>query len=188
MMIRKILAVIWLGLFLAGCAAVAPLPPTSTAPPALPTPTVTPTEYRGLCAYVWSEQRMPELSDQVNRVLRRAALEQVEAIVTGYGETCVDSGANRIVSFTPQEINYSLILRVEDVSDARALGDWLTQIILALADFQSTQVREGKPGRVEVEFQDASRAVVASFPLIHAQELVNQGVKGEGLFDQLAQP
>jgi hypothetical protein len=142
-----------------------------------------------LCANVWSDQELPETSTQLNRFFRKASLDQVEANVWAYGETCVDSGTNTVISFTPQEMNYSINLRVEDVANTRALGDWLTQIVLVLGDFQSSQVpTEGaRPGRVEVLFEDASRSAAASFPLVLGQDLVNQGVKGQDLYNQLSQ-
>ena len=186
----KILFLLILALsgFLIGCAAF-PTPAAAPTPaPLSPTPTVTPTAYRGLCAYVWVEQQLPEISAQLNQFFRRADLGQVDASVAAYGETCVDSGANVVVRFTPQEVSYSLTLQVEDVTDTRALGDWLTRMIVVLGDFQSTgaAMAESKAGRVEVLFQDASRLEIIAFPLLHGQELVNQGVKGAGLFEQLS--
>ena len=185
---RGVLALL-LGFLLAGCGTAAPLPPMPTLDEVLPTPVITPTEYRGLCANVWSEEQLPEVSTRLNQFLRKAALERADASVSAYGETCVDSGTNVVVRFTPKEVNYSLTVQVDNISDTRALGDWLKQIVLALEDFQAIEASMvgSKAGRVEVVFQDASRATEISFPLVHGQELVNQGVKGASLFEQLSQ-
>jgi hypothetical protein len=172
-------------LVLASCSA--SFTPDLETPVVLLTPTITPTPYQGLCAYVWTEQQLPELSERLNQALVKATLDQVDAAISAYGETCVDSGTNVVVKFTPEELNYTLTARVEDTTDARTLGEWLVQIVLSVSDFHSGQAPASKAGRVEIEFQDASRAVVASFPLLFAQELVDQGVRGSALFEQLSQ-
>jgi hypothetical protein len=172
-------------LVLASCSAA--FTPDLETPVVFLTSTITPTPYQGLCAYVWTEQQLPELSERLNLALRKVISEQVDAAISAYGETCVDSGTNVVVKFTPEELNYTITARVEDTVDARTLGEWLVQIVLAVGDFHSVQAPASKAGRVEVEFQDGSRAVVASFPLLYAQELVDQGVRGSALFEQLSQ-
>lgn len=170
------------GLALAGCvqATAAPTPFVT------PEPTATDTPYRGLCAYVWADQVLAQAGDHLNQALQRSGMGEAEGSVSSYGETCVDSGTNVVVSFTPEETSYSLVVRVDNASDGRVLGDWLGRLIPFIEEFHTNEGLGGRIGRMDVQFQDISRSVVVSFPLVHGRELIDSGVRGSALFDQLS--
>lgn len=185
-----VLAVWLLVLVLAACAggSVQPEPGPSAVLPTetdVPLSTSTPTEYRGLCAYVWSDQHLPQASLHLLRTLQSSGLDQVEVSVSAYGETCVDSGTNVVVSFTPQTTNYTLVVLVANAADLQALGDLLARIIPVVEEFHTAENLGGRLGLLEVQFQDGATVALFSFPVERGIELVRQGLSGSTLLDRL---
>ena len=188
--VGSVLAVWLLALALTACGGAneqtEPGPLANTPPPTeTPLPTPTQTVYRGLCAYVWSDQHLPLASLHLLQTLQAAGLDRVEVSVAAYGETCVDSGTNEVVSFTPQTTNYTLVVLVADAAERQVMGDLLAQMIPIIEEFHTTENLGGHLGLLEVQFQDGAAAAIFSFPLEQGIELVKQGLSGGTLLNRL---
>lgn len=186
----SVLAMWLLALMLSACggtnAQTEPVPLTDTPPPSeTPLPTPTQTVYRGLCAYVWSDQHLPQASLRLLQALQAAGLDRVEVSVSAYGETCVDSGTNEVVSFAPQTTNYTLVVLVTDTAERQVMGDMLAQMITIIEEFHTTENLGGHLGQFEVQFQDGAAVAIFSFPLEQGIDLVKQGLRGGTLLNRL---
>lgn len=189
---RELLALIVLSLLLAGCigqpgllaasATVSPAPATLIPSPVV---TVTPTAYKGLCAYVWANQPLVEESIALGQAVRAAGFTQVESRAAAYGENCVDMGSNAIVQFIPRQTDFFFDIAVSDATNAQAMGEWVLPLFDILKEFPPGVVPGVNPGGVEMFFQDGARTAVISFSLSRGRELISQGLRGSALYEAL---
>lgn len=162
----------------------APLPsvPGGSQPPenvATPTPSPFP------CAYAWAEQSLPDLTAEVQKALDAAGLNRVEALAVAYGENCVDTLNNQVVSFSVMETDFYFTAVVEDVSNREALGNLAYQLLLVVERFPPGNAPGPNPGLFTVLFQDEKQNVQVRVKLVDAQAAKTRGLRGSALLDAL---
>lgn len=183
-------------LLIAGCAQVRELAQVSSQGTLLATPpeqafipsqeiTATPTPYGGYCSSVWASQPLPEVTAQLGQVFLQAGWAGVEAQATAYGETCVDLKTNALIKFSPYQTDFYINVAVHNAEDNQELSDWVMDILDILDDFQPGVVPGKNPGKVEIEFTDGERGVLLSFTQEEGRKLVEQGLRGTALIEEL---
>ena len=174
-----------LALAASACLSVAPgaIGPTGPATPVLPAefvPTVVPSTptFEG-CAYVWASQQLPELSRLLN-----ASLQQTSADVTGlayaYGENCVYADGHE--TFSAMETDYRIGVKVKDVHDEAALGDWIAKVMLIVDALPAAETRGPQPGRVDFDFKQPDPAELFVSVPIEKYHREAKELKGVELF------
>src|SRR5574341_226341 len=111
------------------------------------TPEDTPT-YEG-CYYVWASQDLPELSKKV-----LDALQAMDKNVTGsayaYGENCVYADGH--ATFGAMETDFSIKVKVKDLKDEKALGDWIARVMKIILQLPRQELPGPQRGRVDFTF------------------------------------
>src|SRR5512135_2046919 len=108
-------------------ATITPPVPTEFVPTAIP---ITPT-FAG-CAYVWGSQDMPELSSLLNAKLRNlgknsTGLAYASGLAYAYGENCVYADGHQ--TFSAQETDFRIGVRVTTVRDEGTMGEWMYKVM-----------------------------------------------------------
>ena len=179
------------GLLLANCSGqptLSAVPETQTATVVVtpsPQPSVTPTEYDGLCTYVWANQALTEETVALGQAVRAAGFIEVESQATAYGENCVDMGSNAVISFIPQQTDFFFDVAVTDIKDTQVMGQWVVALFEILKKFQPGAVPGKNPGRVEFVFQDGQRSTAIDLSQARGRELIGQGLRGGALFEAI---
>jgi len=148
------LAGLWI---LAGCGAGNLATATSTlATAASATPTASPTRSATPepCSFVWAEQSLPDLSAQVDSVLKGLQAD-AEGRALAYGESCVPAGGGQS-TFGAMETDFYVGVHVRNVTNAAELGGWIRKVMTALSPFSPGVVPGPEEGFVEFLFQAPS--------------------------------
>lgn len=183
-------------LFIAGCAQIRELAQVSSLETMLETPpgqpgiptqeiTVTPTPYDGYCSSVWASQPLPEVTTRLGQVFREVGWAEVEVQASAYGETCVDLKTNALISFSPYQTDFYINVAVRSAEDTQVMSEWVIDILDILEDFQPGAVPGENPGKLEIEFTDGERGVLLAFSQQEGRELVEQGLRGTALIEEL---
>lgn len=159
-----------------------PAAPTSLPPETLteyvPTPLPVSPTYEG-CSYVWGSQDMPELSRKLN-----ASLQDISADVTGlayaYGEDCVYADGHS--TFSAMETDFRVGVKVKNVRDEDALGNWIYKVMQVILDLPPDQLQGPHSGRVDFDFKQPDPAeIFVTVPIdMYRQQAGN--LRGAALF------
>ncbi|GAP05834.1 hypothetical protein ATHL_00675 [Anaerolinea thermolimosa] len=145
--------------------------------------TLTPTSLP--CAYAWAEQSLPDLTAEVQRALDVAGLNRVEALAVAYGENCVDTLNNQVVSFSVMETDFYFTVVVEDTGNREALGNLIYQLLLITEQFPPGKAPGPNPGLLTVLFQDEKQNVQVRAKLVDALAAKTRGLRGSALLEAL---
>ena len=179
---------------LPGCAAVSRALQTPT-PPATPVATLalntiapvvtdTPSD-PAACAYVLVSKDAPDAAAMLNQAYRSANFTNIDVRAAAYGENCIDTNTNRVVSFSAMQTDVYLTVPVQDIHDEQALGDWATRLVPVIALVPADQLPGPNPGNISVQFTNNSGTATLWFPRKTAQDLIQKGVHGSALYEAL---
>jgi hypothetical protein len=164
------------------------LSPTAanTIEPGTPAPTNTPeTPTPFPCAYVNAEQQLPEETARLQDAVNKIGLGKVEALAVAYGENCVDTLNNTVVSFQAIETDFYFTSVVDDRDDRNALGVLTARLLTILKDFPPGEVPGPNLGYLTVIFQDGEGQDQLRVRLEAAQRAVQNGLTGSVLMEAL---
>jgi len=179
-------ALIAVALTALACASVAPIPPTQPPRPGTPpvpsefVPTaipITPT-YEG-CAYMWGSQQLPELSAKLNATLQAKSMD-VTGLAYAYGENCVYGDGHQ--TFGAMETDFRVGVKVKNVHDEAALGDWIFNVMHIILDLPPEDIEGPQPGRVDFDFKQPDPAELFVTVPIDKYRREATGLKGAELF------
>ena len=160
--------------------------PANTPRPDIPGPTNTPeTPTPFPCAYVNAEQQLPEETAQLQDAINKSGLSKVEALAVAYGENCVDTLNNSIVSFQPIETDFYFTTVVDDRDDRNFLGVLTARLLNIVKDFPPGEVPGPNYGYLTVIFQDGEGQDQLRVRLEAAQRAVENGLTGSVLMEAL---
>ncbi|MBI2757313.1 MAG: hypothetical protein HYX49_01390 [Chloroflexi bacterium] len=111
------------------------------------TPEVTPI-YEG-CYFAWASQDLPELSKKFNDALQ-AINENATGRAYAYGENCVYTDGR--ATFGAMETDFSVEVRVADIKNEKALGEWMYKILQVIENLPPEEIQGGQPGMVQFKF------------------------------------
>jgi hypothetical protein len=162
-----------------------PVIPTVT-PDTGPTETaVVVTDTPAPCAYAWSNSELPEETARLMDALKQAGLGGVLATVSAYGENCVDTANNTVISFAALESDFYFTLKVTDATDQVEMGNWADKILAVADQFPPGKVPGPSLGKAGFTFQDGKNSTNLSFSLEAAQKARKQGLRGMDLYKAL---
>ena len=185
---RAIRAHVLLTLILCACTINAPTPqppPVSTTgtAPASPTPTI-PTGEQS-CGYQWAQQDLPELSTSLQASIQELPPE-AQANAFAFGENCILPDGS-IARFLPMETDFNIILTVTDVTDERALGEWIVKVMQVIENIPADQIVGPRPGRVSMTFLAGGNQSVVNFYIDQYQRLPS-GLSSAEIYRSLRTP
>jgi len=164
------------------------LTPTAanTPRPGTPEPTSTPeTPTPFPCAYVNAEQQLPEETALLQDAVNQSGLSKVEALAVAYGENCVDTLNNSVVSFQAIETDFYFTAVVDDRDDRNFLGVLTARLLKVVKDFPPGKVPGPNYGYLTVIFQDGEGQDQLRVRLEAAQRAVDNGLTGSVLMETL---
>jgi hypothetical protein len=153
---------------------------TATAVPVLP-PTDTPPP----CAYAQAEQDLPEVTARVQDKLNEAGLGSVEALAVAFGENCVDTINNKILSFGAIETDFYFTLVVADTEDKETLGKLSRQLLGVVEQFPPGETPGPNLGYLTIVFQDGKKDARLRARLVDAKQAKDEGLTGADFYARL---
>ena len=148
--------------------------PSEFVPTAIP---ITPT-YEG-CAYMWGSQQLPALSSKLNTELQKINMDAT-GLAYAYGENCVYGDGHQ--TFSAMETDYRVGVKVKNVHDEAALGDWIFKVMEVILDLPPEEIQGPQPGRVDFDFKQPDPAELHVNVPIDRYRSEATGLKGAELF------
>jgi len=155
-----------------------PAPPRVAPVTALAVADITPTPYEG-CFYVWATKELPELSQRLDRALQTLG-QDVSARAYAYGEDCVFADGH--ATFSALETDFIVQVRVKDMRDERALGNWIRAVMEAVLALPNPEVPGPRPGRVDFLFRASESEGLPVSVRIEPYRSQARGLHGAELF------
>lgn len=124
------------------------LPQTPASPPGLEA-----------CGYQWANQELPELSARFQASIQELQPE-AQASAFAFGENCVRADGS-VASFSAMETDFSILLRVEALTNEADLGEWIVKVMQVIEALPPEEIVGPRPGRVSITFQaDTEQSVI----------------------------
>ncbi|HEX2696547.1 MAG TPA: hypothetical protein VHM28_02490 [Anaerolineales bacterium] len=156
-------------LFLAACN----YPGLTTSPPASDSPGY------GNCYYNWAEHDIASLSEKLNK-----ALQAIDRNLTGsayaYGEDCVYEDGHS--TFGAMETDFRVQVKVKDLKDEKALGDWISKTLQAIEALPPDEIQGPQPGKVQFHFIESETEDLYLNVSLKEYESEAKDLKGAELF------
>ena len=144
-------------------------PPThegSTARPRTETPPPPPTF--GQCAFVWAYKDIPKLTEKLNssvKALDPSATARAEA----FGEDCIYEDGQKV--FGAMETDFYVYLPTPDLTNEKALGNWMAEVIPLVLQLPAEELQGPMPGFVEFWFTKSdTEQVIVRVPIQQYKE------------------
>lgn len=121
------------------------------------------------CGYQWAYQDLPELSSSFQQSLQ-ALQPEAQGNAYIFGENCILSDGS-IGAFLARETDFNVTLRVSDLNDEEALGEWIVKVMQIITGIPPEQIVGPVPGRVFIAFQSGSDQKAINFGIDQFQNL-----------------
>lgn len=145
--------------------------------------TATPTAYEG-CAYTWAHHDAPDLTKKLSALV--SSLNPNANVRAGlYGEDCIYADGH--ADFSVMETDFYVRLPVEGLTDEKAFGDWMAQVMQIIVKIPREELR-GNYGFVEFRFEKSETEWTGARVFIQVyidQALGKSGVELYRLFTNL---
>jgi hypothetical protein len=135
------------------------------------------------CAYVWARESLPDLSEDFKEALQEVQ-PQADGYAEAYGENCIHSQGN-VVRFLAMETDFFVKLKVRDLDDKQALGEWIEQVLNVVAKFPVENTPGPQSGYVGITFESPGDELRLWFTQMDAEAALENGLQGEELFNAL---
>ena len=121
------------------------------------------------CGYQWAYQDLPELSSSFQQSLQ-ALQPEAQGNAYIFGENCILSDGS-IGAFLARETDFNITLRVSDLEDEEALGEWIVKVMQLITGIPPEQIVGPAPGRVFIVFQSGNDQKAINFGIDQFQNL-----------------
>jgi hypothetical protein len=200
---KRFLFLAILALSLGGCGFPTDLffvpPPVDTSSAGSPAPQPTPTftiEPTGSpipptpvqCTYAWANKTLPDETALVQEALKKAGLTTVEVTVMAYGENCIDTLHNQVISFSEIETDFYFTVPVKDSRDQAEMGTWAEKIIPVMDGFPPGVVPGPNLGYCQFNFQDGTNDQTVWVKIELARRAQKNGLTAGVLYKALTAP
>ena len=128
---------------------------------------------------MWGSKQLPELSAKLNRALQEISLDAT-GLAYAYGENCVYGDGHQ--TFGAMETDFRVGVKVKNVHDEAALGDWIFKIMQIILDLPPEDIEGPQPGRVDFDFKQPDPAELFVTVPIDKYRREATGLKGAVLF------
>lgn len=112
-------------------------------------PAVSPSPASQNCYYSWAYEDMPELTQKIDASLR-ALNAKAGARAEAFGEDCIYADGHS--TFGAMETDFYIQLRVDDLFNEEAFGNWIGQVMAVIEQIPPKEIRGPQPGFVEFRF------------------------------------
>lgn len=171
-------------------------PPPVTPPALAGTPEIRPTLTRAPtetpvpptpfpCAYAWANKDLPDETAVVQEALKKAGLGNIEAALSAYGENCLDTVNDTIVSFSAMQTDFFFSIPVKDLNDRAEMGGMAEKVLRVVEQFPPGKVPGPNPGYVALVYSDGKDEVRLWFQIKTGLSFLGDDLRGEALFDAL---
>jgi hypothetical protein len=133
---------------------------------------------------MWSTQALPELSAEVQLAMQASVHPQAAVRAEAYGEDCVAPDGTRL-GFSAMETDYRITLPVDDLEDREVLGSLAEAVLKSLGGFPVGSTPGPNPGYVGIRYVAGEQELNLWFQRKEGEALLEQGLKGEDLFNAL---
>jgi hypothetical protein len=157
---------------------------TSTSAPLPSEPYIPPTTVP--CAYAWTNKDLPDESAFVQEALKKAGLGDVEAALSAYGENCLDTTTDTIISFTAMQTDFFFSIPVDDINNRAELGNLAEKILRVVAQFPPGKVPGVNTGYVGLVYSTGREEKRLWFQVAQGMRALESGLIGEAMFDGLS--
>jgi len=138
------------------------------------------------CAYVWDTQPLQEETAMVQVAFKDKGLSRAVVWAEAYGERCVNVDTKLTVGgFLILQTDVHVRMAVLDMEDEDALGKLLVQITRTLAELPEDVFPGTQKGYVGVEFSQDEELLNLWFPLSHAEQALDGGLRDAALLHAL---
>jgi len=138
------------------------------------------------CAYVWDTQPLIEETAQLQVAFRESGLSRAEVWAEAYGERCVNVDTKLTEGgFLILQTDVRVRMSVIDLEDEDALGRLLAQITGTISALPEDAFPGTQKGYVGVEFSGDEGLMNLWFPLSHAEQALDGGLRNAALLQAL---
>lgn len=136
------------------------------------------------CGWNWASYPEPEITAQVQALLRNEVQPQAQVRAEAYGEDCLGQDG-KVLYFAPMQTDFYVTLKAADLKDAAMLSDLLEKTITALLGIPPEDLAGQQYGYLGLTFTHGNEELRLWFRLDEAEALLVQGVHGPDLLEAL---
>lgn len=146
-----------------------------------PTPQITQS-----CAYVWSSQPLPDISNQLQISFNAVGLAKIKVLAEAYGEVCLDTETNAAGNLIVLHTDFNLDIPVDSIQEEEKLGQLLYSSLNILARQNASTLPGKRMGYVIVKFHAADKQEInLRFPLETGMKAIEKGLRGVELYQAI---
>ncbi len=134
------------------------------------------------CAFAQAEQSLPEVTAKVQDRLNELGLGSIEALAVAFGENCVDTINNKVISFSPIETDFFFNTAVEDTGDQEVLGNLAIRLLGIVEQFPPGETPGPNLGYLTIVFQDSKQDTRLRSRIADALKARDNGLTGEQFY------
>jgi hypothetical protein len=135
------------------------------------------------CGFVWAREPLPDLSREFDAALKEV-LPEASGYAEAYGENCLNN-QGEVVRFLAMETDFYVTLKVDNLQEKQALGGLAEQILRVVAQFPVEDTPGPQPGYIGITFQSPGDELRLWFTRRDAEAALENGLRGEALFNAL---
>ena len=137
--------------------------PDAVAPAWIASPAVSPSPASEACAYNWASENLPELTQKLDSPMR-ALNAKARARAEAFGEDCIYADGHS--TFGAMETDFYIQLRVDDLYNEAAFGNWISQVMTVIEQIPPEEIRGPQPGFVEFRFTKSdTEQIIVRIPI-----------------------
>lgn len=133
------------------------------------------------CGYQWAQEPLPDLSSDFQQSIQDLQPE-AQANSFAFGENCVH--ADGTSTFLPMETDFTVTLKVNDLSNESDLGEWIVNVMQVIQNIPSDQIVGPRPGRVTISFQSSAGQKYVRF-YIDQYHALQSGLSNAEIYEAL---
>lgn len=160
-----------------------PVPSSTPVPSPTSVPTFTPTPIP--CAFAWVNQPLEEETARLQDVLVKSGWSTVEGLLMAYGENCLDVSTNQVVRFTPLQTDFYFTVPVASIENQDELGFWVERLLQVAEQLPQNELPGMTRGYMSILFDNGQNQVRLWFPIEEGIKALENGLRGNALFQRL---
>jgi hypothetical protein len=137
------------------------------------------------CGYQWANQDLPELSSSFQESIQ-VLQPEAQASAYAFGENCMLADGS-VGGFGAMETDFNVTLKVDDLTNASDLGEWIVKVMQVIEDIPPEQIVGPQPGRVNMVFQSDGDQKIVNF-YIHQYQALSSGLSNAEIYQALQVP
>jgi len=137
----------------------------------------------GECGFMWAHEALPELSDRFYQALQDV-IPDAQGYAQAYGENCV-AETGEVIRFLAMETDFYITLKVDTLENKQTLGELIEGMMKVLAEFPTGETPGPQPGYIGINFESPEDNLNLWVLRTEAESALENGLRGEELFNAL---